>query len=163
MVSAGTILAACSIATTPVGTLPAQVLTDISGALKQLAILVPALLAIKLPSLTTAWGTALLSDITAAQGFMATISASTVVTDGGTVLATVEGYLNAVLAALETLTLPSPYSLIVAAANIIAVEVESYLATLLPAPAPTPAAARARKRSYGMSLEAARKVLKIAP
>jgi hypothetical protein len=102
-----------------------------------------------------------------AQGFMATVSSSTPAQTGVTILARAEGYFNAVLGALLALPIPPPYNLIVVAANVIAPELEAFIAsfvppTVTPVPAPAPAAARARMVANGMSLEQARKTLKIA-
>jgi len=167
LAAASAALAACG-ATTPStpGTLPAQILADVTGALNQLALIVPALAMATPPVLTKTVAATLMTDLNDALGFMATISSSTPAQTGATVLARAEGYFNAVLAALLPLPIPSPYNLIVVAANVIAPELEAYLASLIPptvAPAPAPAATRAKLAAHGMTLEQARTTLKVTP
>ena len=165
MAAGAAALAACSTTTpsTP-GALPAQILADVTGALNQLALIVPALAMATPPVLTKTVAATLMTDLNDALGFMATINSSTPAQTGATVLARAEGYFNAVLAALLPLPIPSPYNLIVVAANVIAPELEAYLASLIPptvTPPPAPAAARARTAAHGMTLEQARKTLAI--
>lgn len=164
LVAAGAALAAC--VASPPGMLPAQILADVTGALNQLALVVPALAATQPPVLTKMVEATLLNDLGIAQSFMDTISGSTPAQTGVTVLARAEGYFNAVLAALLPLAIPSPFNLIVLAANIIAPELEAYIASLVPpsvtpTPAPAPAAARVKSVEHPMTLAQARKALKV--
>jgi hypothetical protein len=168
MAAGAAALAACSSTPSPPGTLPAQILADVTGALNQLASVIPSLTKTTPPVLTQSVETTLLADVNYAQGFMATVSSSTPAASGVTVLARAEGYFNAVLVALLPLPIPAPFSLIIVAANVIAPELEALIASFIPAPvtpapvpAPAPAAARARMVAHGMTIEEARKVLKV--
>lgn len=167
LISAGAVLTACGATTlSSPGTIPAQIVNDVNGALNQMAMLLPALTATTPPALTAAQEAPLLVDVNLAQGFMATISGNTPAQTGVTVLARAEGYFNAVLAGLVAVPIPPPYNLIVIAANVIAPELENYVNSLLPPPvaappAPTPAAARAAKLGHKMTIGQARAVLKI--
>lgn len=167
LISAAAVLAACSGSTTPSapGTLPAQLLADVTGGLNQLANVLPALTATTPPVLTAAQETPLLADVNAALAFMATIGPNTPAQTGATLLSRAEGYFNAVVAGLLMVNLPSPYSTIVVAANVVVASLEAYLNSLLP-PAttpPAPAAARAARLRHGMTIEKAREVLHVKP
>lgn len=166
LISAGAVLTACALnQLSSAGTIPAQLVADVEGALNQLAIVLPALTATTPPALTTAQEAPLLTDVNLALGFMATIGSTTPAQTGITVLARAEGYFNAALAGLLAVPIPPPYNLIVIAANVVAPELEAYINSLIPVtaptPAPTPAKARAAKVAHGMTLDQARMVLKI--
>lgn len=172
LVAAGSAtLAACSMfSTSAAGTVPAQIVADVDGALNQLAMVLPALTATAPPSLTKAQETPLLADVNQALGFMALVGPTTQAQTAATAMARAEGLFNAVLAALLAVPIPPPYNLIVIAANVVAPELEAYLNTLIPPPvatpvpappAPTPAKDRAAKVAHGMTIEKAREVLKI--
>lgn len=165
LMTAGAVLTACG-ANTPSspGTLPAQILTDTQGALTQLQAVLPALTMSKPPVISQVEQTSLAGDVGQALTFLATIGPSTPAQTGVTVLARVEGYLNAVLAALVMVPIPSPYNLIVVAANVVAASLEAYINGLIPAPvtpAPAPAAARAASVAPGMTLDQAREILHV--
>ena len=159
-------VAACSQVASPPGTLPAQILADVTGALNQLAAVIPSLTMTTPPVLSQTVEATLLADVNYALGFMATVSSSTPAATGVTVLARAEGYFNAVLVALLPLPIPAPFNLIIVAANVVAPELEALIAsfvppTVTPVPAPAPAAARAMKAGHGMDLDTARKTLKV--
>jgi hypothetical protein len=166
MAAGAAALAACSSVPSAPGTLPAQILADVTGALNQLAAVIPSLTMTTPPVLSQTVEATLLADVNYALGFMATVSSSTPATTGATVLARAEGYFNAVLVALLPLPIPAPFNLIIVAANVVAPELEALIAsfippTVTPVPAPAPAAARARMAAHGMSIEKARTVLKV--
>jgi hypothetical protein len=165
LMTAGAVLAACG-ANTPSapGTLPAQILADVQGALTQLQAVLPGLTMSKPPVISQVEQTSLTGDVSQGLSFLATIGPSTPAQTGVTVLARVEGYLNAVLAALVMVPIPSPYNLIVVAANVVAASLEAYINGLIPpapTPAPAPAATRAASVAHGMTLDQAREVLHI--
>lgn len=160
------ILAACGI-TQPsqASTIPAQILTDVNGALVQLDSILPALAASTPPVIPAAIEQTLLQDVNYAFQALSTVSSSTQAQTGATVLARVEGYVGAVLTELLALPLPPPYNLAVIAANVVFGSLEIYLNSLIaqsggPAPEPSPAKARAVGKPT-MSLEEARSILKI--
>ena len=144
-------LVSCTTNTPPTS---AQIIADISGALDAAGKTIPALAATTPPSLTPAQASALSGDVVQAKALLASIGPGTPAQTGATTLAKVSGYLNAVLSSLAAMTLPEPYALIVAAANVIAQEVETYLASFAPVP-PTPAVTASVAKS-GMSLTEAR-------
>jgi hypothetical protein len=159
-------VAACSSVPSAPGTLPAQILADVTGALNQLAAVIPSLTMTTPPVLSQTVEATLLADVNYALGFMGTVSSSTPATPGATVLARAEGYFNAVLVALLPLPIPAPFNLIIVAANVVAPELEALIAsfvppTVTPVPAPAPAAARAKMVAHGMTIEKARAVLKV--
>lgn len=169
MLPVATALAACGLQTPSApGTIPGQVIADVTGALNVLAADLPALTATTPPVLTSAQEAPLLVDVRLALGFLATISGGTPAQTGVTALARAEAYFNAVLTALMTAPLPPPYNLAVIAANVVAASLEAYINSVVPpapvpAPVPTPAASRAKAVAPGMTIEKARAVLHINP
>lgn len=159
-------LAACSSLTKPSspGTVPAQVITDVNGALIQLDNILPALAASNPPVIPPALEQTLLADVNYAFKALQMIGPNTPAQDGATILARVEGYGSAVLQVLLTVPLPPPYNVAVIAANVVWASLVAYLNTVIPqsggqAPVESPVAAHAR--ASHISIEEARRILKI--
>lgn len=157
------VLIACG--TTASATLSAQVIADVNGALAGLANLPAALEGTTPAILTQALGTSISADIVLLQNAMATISTSTALQAGVTVLARVFGGLNTAVSVLSAFPIPPPYSTALLAVSMVLPSIQAYLTSLLPvAPGPVspPVAALAAKATNGgMDLAKARSVLHI--
>lgn len=162
VLSAVGLLAACATPTAVSGssTIPAQIIADAKGALQGLANVIPALIITVPPVLTAASAAPLTGLVQQGLSFIAGIGPDTAAQTGVTVLARVEGYISSVLAVLTVAPIPSPYSLIVIAADVIIPELEAYIASVVPAAA-APAKAAARVAGENMTLEQARQTLRI--
>jgi hypothetical protein len=155
-------------APSPPDTIPRAVLADLAGALQAIANVLPALSAKTPPIIPASVTGPLLADIKEAQLLLSGIGADTPAQTGATVLARVEGYLNATLSVLAAVpVLPSPLDILVLAASVIVPEVEAWLASVIAAPPagpPAPVSSLVAKAKYrGMTLAAARGHLGVAP
>ena len=162
LAAVGGVLAACGAGSS--AATPAQIIADAQGALQGLANVIPALYVAKPPVISKAEETSLSNILAEGLAFMKGIGPGTPAQTGASTLATIEGYLNAVLTILTPIAAPPPYNLIIIAAAVIVPEVEAYIASIIPTPRPPVAAGRVTRLSRGhpMTLEQARQTLKIA-
>jgi hypothetical protein len=164
LMSVGVILAGCQDQTSTTSTLSAQILADTTGALQQLLTLLPTLTTTVPPVLSTTLETSLLANVNTALLYVSSISATTVVSTGATVLARAEGLFNAVVGVLAMIPLPPPYNLVFVAVSVISASLEAYINSVITPPAGTPAPAMARlaRTGHPMTIERARHILGIA-
>lgn len=141
----------------------AQVVTDLNNAITSLSNAIPAITKASPTLIPAGTQTQIMAYLADAQGVISALSTSMTATAAAPVIQKAEGDLNAVLAALAMVPLiPPPYSMIIAAAAMVAPMVEGYLNSVLGV-SPTKAAATAPSAiaaRYGvMSLHDAEDVL----
>ncbi len=165
LLSATPLLAVAACAGQTAAQVSAQIVTDLNNAIAALSNAVPAIAKADPSLLPAAVQAQILSDAAQAQGVLTSVSNSMTATAAAPALQKAEADLNAILAALAAVPLiPPPYSMIIAAAAMVAPMVEGYIATLLgtptkAAPAPTMLAAR---YGSGMTLSQAEQQLAAA-
>lgn len=165
LLSATPLLAVAACAGQTAAQVSAQIVADLNNAIAALSNAVPAIAKAD-PSLLPAQVQAQIQTYAAqARGVLTSVSMSMTATAAAPALSKAEADLNAILAALAAVPLiPPPYSMIIAAAAMVAPMVEGYIATLTSTPpkaatAPTMLAAR---YGSGMTLSQAEQQLAAA-
>jgi hypothetical protein len=159
LIPAGALLTRCA-STTSTGTVPQQVLNDVTAALTTLSANLTTIATTNPTLIPAATMTTIQTDIATAQQAVATISAQTAATAGASVLQTVEGYLNAALNTLAAIPLiPAPFSTVIMAAALIAPEIEAFVASVVGTPTVSATPPKLAFSASGMTVAQARAVL----
>ncbi len=169
LLSATPLLAVAACAGQTAAQVSAQIVADLNNAIAALSNAVPAIAKADPSLLSVSVQTQIQTYAADARGVLTSVSTTMAATSAAPALSKAEADLNAILAALAAVPLiPPPYSMIIAAAAMVAPMVEGYIATLTgPSPATAPKAATAptmlaARYGSGMTLSQAEQQLAAA-